>query len=510
MTSENKSTKPGRAIYWSFRVPEAWYAAAVCCIQMVINITIPTFLRLLIDYAVPTKSNIAFNWFIGGTAIGVTLYSLLRSNVRYLQGVARDHFELYLMQLKNQRMVDAMVSANWKQLDRLASIPRDNFIRVADLLSVLPSQVIAGSFYLFAIVLALYLTTGPITLVIVGAVVVLKFVDLWVGSKQAVSIEHKSLTLSQVLNRENDILHSSRTVFGINPRGIFNNSWGNSIGELGKAMRSLRYKELYQYSYLFISSEILFLFSFWVAGSQSMKGEITFGQFVFVVTLLLQLAQPLSMVMDGLMELKRTWGLTKELFITLESKCDFLCEEVSNSFSSNTEHAKPPALPFRIALTGPSGCGKTTLAEGWYRQWIKNEDFKLTVSMVPQQLFLFSAPANEYFPHQEGDEGSLGLRELIIEGRKSDVLSGGERRRLMVLRAFKMNPNVLILDEPEAGLDEICRQNLFEYVKREISQRPQMGFVVISHDTRFLDLAEQTIDLSNRSIAITSKRGPYG
>jgi Fe-S cluster assembly ATP-binding protein len=73
--------------------------------------------------------------------------------------------------------------------------------------------------------------------------------------------------------------------------------------------------------------------------------------------------------------------------------------------------------------------------------------------------------------------------------------SGGERKKLMLLRLAMTNPKLAILDEPDSGADS-ATQTL---IANTISQMPNTTFLFISHQKSFTDLVNptHTITLSN-------------
>jgi ABC-2 type transport system ATP-binding protein len=71
-------------------------------------------------------------------------------------------------------------------------------------------------------------------------------------------------------------------------------------------------------------------------------------------------------------------------------------------------------------------------------------------------------------------------------GRRARTLSGGQRRRLEIVRALMHRPRVLFLDEPTAGLDPSSRRDLWAYLGQE---RARSGTTVIL-TTHYLEEAE--------------------
>jgi ABC-2 type transport system ATP-binding protein len=71
-------------------------------------------------------------------------------------------------------------------------------------------------------------------------------------------------------------------------------------------------------------------------------------------------------------------------------------------------------------------------------------------------------------------------------GRRTRSLSGGQRRRLEIVRALMHRPRVLFLDEPTAGLDPASRRDLWAYLRQE---RARAGTTVVL-TTHYLEEAE--------------------
>jgi ABC-2 type transport system ATP-binding protein len=80
--------------------------------------------------------------------------------------------------------------------------------------------------------------------------------------------------------------------------------------------------------------------------------------------------------------------------------------------------------------------------------------------------------------------GLLGMADLL--GRPVRALSGGQRRRLEIVRALMHRPAVLFLDEPTAGLDPQSRRSLWAYLR---DARSEFGTTVLL-TTHYLEEAE--------------------
>ena len=118
-------------------------------------------------------------------------------------------------------------------------------------------------------------------------------------------------------------------------------------------------------------------------------------------------------------------------------------------------------------------------------------------------LFKLSAEDNVYFGKPEGAEemhsriGKLGIEELFLEPEtvlaNRDRISGGQKQRLVLARALSHKPDVLILDEPTANLDEATAERVMDYI-----MEADCGIlIVITHnaDEKFLSRFDEVIRL---------------
>lgn len=156
----------------------------------------------------------------------------------------------------------------------------------------------------------------------------------------------------------------------------------------------------------------------------------------------------------------------------------------------------------RIGIVGPNGIGKSTLMgmiEGKVApdsgEIIKGETVKIAcfsqedTHMHPEMRAIdYIKEAGEYLKTATGERitASQMCEKFLFDGTLQwtmiGMLSGGERRRLHLLRVLMEAPNVLLLDEPTNDLDIETLNRLEDYLD-------DFGGVVItvSHDRYFLD-----------------------
>jgi iron complex transport system ATP-binding protein len=76
------------------------------------------------------------------------------------------------------------------------------------------------------------------------------------------------------------------------------------------------------------------------------------------------------------------------------------------------------------------------------------------------------------------------LREVEVAhlaDRRWEVLSQGERQRVLIGRALMAKPRLLILDEPCAGLDPVAREHFLAFIQRLGSRRGAPALIFVTH-----------------------------
>ena len=161
----------------------------------------------------------------------------------------------------------------------------------------------------------------------------------------------------------------------------------------------------------------------------------------------------------------------------------------------------------RIGIIGENGCGKSTLLQllsgnlspdtgtveigdtvkiGYYTQECKNMD-------EHQRVIDYIKDGAEWIETINGKLSAAQMLETFLfrgdmQWNYINKLSGGERRRLYLLRVLMEAPNVLLLDEPTNDLDIETLQILEDYLETFSG-----AVIVVSHDRYFLDKVTETI-----------------
>lgn len=180
----------------------------------------------------------------------------------------------------------------------------------------------------------------------------------------------------------------------------------------------------------------------------------------------------------------------------------------------------------RVALVGPSGAGKTTLAnllvrffdpssgrviiDGHDIRDLHLRSLREQVAMVLQEPFLFPVTVAENIAYGR----TASTREEVVEaakaanahdfirrlpqgydtvvGERGATLSGGEKQRLSIARAFLKNAPILILDEPTSALDAKTESLFLEALNRLMKKRTTF---IIAHRLSTIRNADRIIVL---------------
>lgn len=110
--------------------------------------------------------------------------------------------------------------------------------------------------------------------------------------------------------------------------------------------------------------------------------------------------------------------------------------------------------------------------------------FEKVIDIIVDQAGFYGIPPKEALKRAERILKALELWEK--RDQKSMTLSGGMKRRLMIARALMHEPELLILDEPTAGVDVELRHGMWEYLK-ELNAN---GTTILL-TTHYLEEAEQ-------------------
>ena len=195
-----------------------------------------------------------------------------------------------------------------------------------------------------------------------------------------------------------------------------------------------------------------------------------------------------------------------------------------------------------LVVMGGSGCGKSTLLKSMVgllaplsgkiiidndELWIdgdkKRKDTLKKLGVLFQNGALWSSMTvfeNVAMPLEIFTD--LGVKEVenLVDYKLALVglagagnfypseLSGGMRKRAGLARAMAMDPEILFLDEPSAGLDPITSKRLDDLIN-ELKESLGISFVVVTHElASIFDIADDSIFLDSDSKEILARGNP--
>ncbi|MFV5896573.1 ABC transporter ATP-binding protein [Bacillus cereus] len=269
-----------------------------------------------------------------------------------------------------------------------------------------------------------------------------------------------------------------------------------------------------------------------IIGAQKiMRGEIEVGSLIAVLATIEMLFFPVRYVGDLLMMTQVAVASANRVFSFFDKRvADSNVERamgmiITNvSFQENNEEKcrihnidlqiQPGEL---VMIVGESGAGKTTLLKlmtGLYKPsngsitYYGNEA-QLTAVWQEPRFFRVTVKENMYFGEERLENELEKNAELvnvtpIIRGlpeglqtvlhKSGEEFSGGERKRLALLRAIVSNPHLIILDEPTAGLDSNNQEffwNMIEELGSDVTR------IVATHDVERAMIADWVVVMNN-------------
>lgn len=279
------------------------------------------------------------------------------------------------------------------------------------------------------------------------------------------------------------------------------------------------------------------------------KGELSAGAMIASNVLMARALQPIDLIVGSW----RGFVQAKAAYIKLESLLKTYPERdtdvhypiprgeislkklVATSPSRTTPILKNLTVDFKagniIAIIGPSGSGKSTLARCLVGIWpdkdglvlldktpIENWDREQLgphIGYLPQDIELFDGTLAENIGRfNETDSEKIieaaqraGIHEMILKfpmgyntqaGEAGNMLSGGQKQRLGLARAMYDKPTLIVLDEPNANLDDVGERALVQAIQQLKTQNKTV--FLITHRPSILSIADYLLVLKEGEI----------
>ncbi len=165
-----------------------------------------------------------------------------------------------------------------------------------------------------------------------------------------------------------------------------------------------------------------------------------------------------------------------------------------------------------LTLIGPNGAGKTTLIRAiigmmpYSGSLIRRKGLRL--GYTPQKLpleQLIPMPVDRFIA-LSGERSRKRRRQMLarcdaaaLQDTQMSALSGGETQRVLLARALMRAPDLLILDEPTQGLDQLGEARFYALLA-EIRAETGVAVFMVSHDLHMVMAQSDRVICLNRHI----------
>jgi ABC-type multidrug transport system fused ATPase/permease subunit len=281
------------------------------------------------------------------------------------------------------------------------------------------------------------------------------------------------------------------------------------------------------------------------------QGKLTVGQLLIVIGYIAAVYKPLETISYTLGSLQNIFVNLKITFDLLDTEPDIrdlpqarkiasaqghvLYENVNFSYSGRTDTLKNISFSAKpgevIGIVGPTGAGKSTLVsllprfydpkggrillDGVDTRELTLKSLRAQVSIVLQEPLLFSGTIAENIRYgrleaQDSDivaaAKAANAHDFIMRlpqqyetmlGERGAAISGGERQRISVARAFLKNAPILILDEPTSSVDSKTEAVILDALDRLMVGRTTF---MIAHRLSTLHEADRILVLNQGQI----------
>ena len=169
---------------------------------------------------------------------------------------------------------------------------------------------------------------------------------------------------------------------------------------------------------------------------------------------------------------------------------------------------KPGTLAF---ATSPSGIGKSTLLKvlaGFSGTFTGEIASRGTIVWIPQKPYLMRGTLRSAlaYPRDPSSLSDREAKELLSLARLdhladqldrnadwANALSGGEQQRIVLLRAVRLKPDILLMDEMTSGLDDTSAERMLDLMKKLL---PRTAILLVTHQSALFPKADQILRLA--------------
>ncbi|HHK5548194.1 ABC transporter ATP-binding protein [Bacillus thuringiensis] len=528
--------KEYKRILWPLRKEKILVMAAVCSgiIAAILNLSRPIFMGLIVDNLIQRELK------------GAYLYIALFAGIRFLMWTNNLLFD-YISSKASQRILQ---TKRIELLRHYFSLPFEESekIKQGELETLVVSDI-PNWVRLYGSILIEYIHAIA---QFIGAFIALQHIDiqfiLWVtpflffSAIVPILMGEKVRDIASIAqkNQSSVVEMVSQFVKGIQDlRSVQKEKWAIRLfkGVTAQSYKSEVKKTMMQHCIGVVGTVIetgAYIVVLIVGAQKIMKGEMEVGSLVAVLATIEMLFFPVRYVGDLLMMTQVAVASANRVFSFLDKRvADSNVERAMGMIITNVSFQESEEEKCRInnidlqinpgefvIIVGESGAGKTTLLKlmtGLYKPSngsvvYYGQKARMTTVWQEPRFFRTTVKENMYFREEylenelEKNIDLINMKPIIrdlpkgiqtVLHKSGAELSGGERKRLALLRAIGSNPNLIILDEPTAGLDPSNQEtvwNMIEGLGRDVTR------IVATHDVEKVILADHVVIMREGSI----------
>ncbi|GGF65793.1 multidrug ABC transporter ATP-binding protein [Paenibacillus albidus] len=272
------------------------------------------------------------------------------------------------------------------------------------------------------------------------------------------------------------------------------------------------------------------------------RSQLSIGDYVALTQYVLLLYAPVQLIaafsmtiQPGLVALDRVSSILKmdieekEIGIKIEEIVSVQFKEVSFKYEGAADYVLEK-IDFTLdkneilAIQGVNGSGKSTIIKillGLYREYdgileinginlkeVNIQSLRNRVGIVSQNVILFSGTLLENIKMANPNISNQHLDNLLdifqdkmftdidpysmVLNEKANNLSGGQKQKIALLRAFAKDPDILIFDEATSNLDIASKAFLEEAIKKIFKNKM---CIIISHEENISRIADRILEI---------------
>ena len=266
------------------------------------------------------------------------------------------------------------------------------------------------------------------------------------------------------------------------------------------------------------------------------------GIFISPIQILVELTEMIQKGMSGFIRYQSVIDIEPEITDSVDAinmkhpDGDICYHDVSFSYEDNEIVLNHIDFTIKsgksIALVGPSGGGKTTICSllprfyditdglitigGQNIKDIKLESLRSSIGIVQQDVYLFGGSVKENIAYGNPDATfdeiveaakKANIHDFIMTlpkgydtevGELGDTLSGGEKQRIGIARAFLHDAPMILMDEPTSNLDSLNEGIILKSLKESARKKT---VVLVSHRVSTMNVADVVYEMENGRIS---------